>query len=651
MCRPVLISVLLLAAAPTLPAQQAWPEAGPLRALLTEQGIVDAYDALRGRLGQAGRLYRATRTPALTAALLADPLTAPTTVAALTDRIDAAARAETADLHALLVECARLADLEPPPADLGPDRSAALLARSEDFDERIELAVGLLGDAAMELETALAPLPVEQRTACAAAVLALCDAFVRNVYPTMDEAHAATLRQVLGIDRAAMLRAACHLVPLVDPAFWTPLRNAARSRPSVEAPDGVEGKVLAFRDTPFGKVVVGGFGHNRYDLDAALIVDFAGDDVYAARATRADLGQGLNVVVDLYGDDRYEAATDGHLAQGAALFGVSILADHRGDDRYEAGRIAQGAGVCGLGILLDTDGRDRYAADGYAQGAGLLGFGLLVDTAGDDVCQAAIYSQGFAGPLAVGLLVDGAGDDQRRAGERYPSSYGTAGEFMAMSQGAGIGMRTLTADRLHLAGGVGVLVDGAGDDRSEVGEFGFGIGYFLGTGIVRDRAGNDQVDASRYGIATGAHQAVSVVLDDGGDDRWTNPHTASIAGNWDHTASVLVDLRGDDLYQGAGITLGSATITSFAALIDGGGSDRYEAGGSGLALGTCGHEHDARNQTRCVALFVDEGAGRDVYERAGGEPAPADGLILVRRKEDGFEDRRVETGVGVFADR
>jgi hypothetical protein len=333
------------------------------------------------------------------------------------------------------------------------------------------------------------------------------------------------------------------------------------------------------------------------------------------------------------------------------VLGVSLLCDFAGDDRYTAGRLAQGAGFAGVGILWDRAGDDRYEADALGQGAGGFGCGLLLDSAGDDLCQARLDAQGFGWPRGVGLLADALGDDRRAASGGYPSTYGTAGEWSGNSQGAGFGFRTMDGVNPKLGGGYGVLLDGAGNDRSEVGEFGFGIGYFYGCGIVRDFGGDDQVDASRYGIATGAHNGIGIVFDDAGNDRYANPHTASIAGNWDLELSFFVDAQGDDQYHAEGIGLGGSTITSLAVFADLAGDDVYQLG-SDLGFGSCGHASDVERGSRSWAFFLDLGRGKDQYPSGSPlVPAPANDVECLRRREESSGEKRAVSGVGVFLDR
>jgi len=87
----------------------------------------------------------------------------------------------------------------------------------------------------------------------------------------------------------------------------------------------VEGEVLLVRDTPWGQVVIGGPGSNRYDLDGriALIIDVGGDDSYRGRiAAASNVEQGNRVVIDLAGQDLYDASPLG-LATGRLGGGFS----------------------------------------------------------------------------------------------------------------------------------------------------------------------------------------------------------------------------------------------------------------------------------------------------------------------------------------
>lgn len=641
-----LAALLLPLVSSSVPSQdEPWPGVERLPALVEAHSLTPCYENL---MEVFRRLLAATRAqgqlPAFTAAV-ADPWSVPGRALELTDRLAAAAR--TPDLAALYREVAAELGLEveaPEPAGL----------RAGSFLERMDAIVALLEAAAADVEAAFAE--VEDRRALLDASLALHERLVETVYVLEEEPHRRTWADVQRVDRAALLRAALRLAPLADRELLDELREAYRDdRP--ERPDrleGVEGRLLYARETRLGWVLVGSSQDNVYELPLAFVFDLGGDDVYAPQATSSDLDRPVNVVLDMKGADDYRGAR----GQGAGVAGVSLVVDVRGRDEYGEGRLVQGAGLLGVGTLVDLEGEDRYEGDVYAQGAGCFGVGLCLDVDGADHLRSYLYSQGFASPLSFGASIDVAGDDVRECRGRYGSSYGTKDEYNAFSQGAGVGLRVLDYETRKAAGGLGVLLDLEGDDRSTVGEFGHGVGYFAGVGIARDLEGDDVVRASRYGIATGAHYGVGVVLDDEGDDLWSNPYTASIAGNWDLTFSFFLDREGDDTYEAAGIGLGSATITSLACFVDGDGRDTYRMGGS-TCFGNAGHASDVARGSRSLGLFLDLGGDEDEYpDTSPLMPAPANGLECARRKTDTYTDgegeeaerRTAESGCGVFLD-
>src|SRR5687768_1428418 len=119
------------------------------------------------------------------------------------------------------------------------------------------------------------------------------------------------------------------------------LEATARFAQGLRAP-GLEFPPPQVRETPLGRVSIGGPGPDRHGPHAALIVDPGGDDVYE----RAPPHPGsVSVIVDLAGDDRYGGAD---FARGA----FSALIDFAGDDRYDM-RSGLGAAREGVSLLLD----------------------------------------------------------------------------------------------------------------------------------------------------------------------------------------------------------------------------------------------------------------------------------------------------------
>lgn len=124
--------------------------------------------------------------------------------------------------------------------------------------------------------------------------------------------------------------------------------------------------------------VEGGLGSNGGAFGALVrtvgfLFDGAGEDLYVGPEAEdgvnggADGLQALGTLVDVGGDDRYEAAGRGANG-GADAGGSGLLVDGAGDDVYRAGfrgsnggTWQQGGGsVNGTGLLWDGGGRDRY---------------------------------------------------------------------------------------------------------------------------------------------------------------------------------------------------------------------------------------------------------------------------------------------------
>lgn len=653
-----------LAVATALAPQQAEsrPATGPSRrpeiALARELASKHGLDANLGRFTAAAKHVversKGARFLTQTAELFDRPFALPDFADEVTLQLENAALAGLGSIQQISALGARLVNAVPPaeataePPASGPALDAGLAS--------IEL---LLADASLDVQRALAKLDGAEQTRLRNGLPSLFDHFVSNIYIHQSPALLELWKLVDRVDLAPMFRAAQRLAPLADTPFLNQLAAQLRKRVVPAAPvhiAGVKGTLLFARETPSGWILVGDTGPNAYDVAAALIIDLGGNDTYAAQSTRSDLGRPVNVVIDLAGDDVYQG--DGMFSQACGLLGLSILVDANGKDRYSAGRVAQGASAVGVGILIDRAGNDLYEGDAFVQGAGCFGMGCLADIAGDDVMNAKIDSMAFAWPRSAGFVVDGAGSDQRTATGGYGSSYGTPGEFAGQSLGAAFGFRFVAC------GGFAIFVDGGGDDITKVGEMGFGMGYYFGCGIVRDRGGNDKVYASRYGIAAAAHQALSAVIDDRGNDLWDNAHTASIAGNWDTTYSFFLDLQGNDVYRGAGISTGGATITSLAVFVDAAGVDRYETT-DGPSFGDAGHAEDAQRNTQSIAFFLDLGGGKDRYPANAHKPPLSNNSECVRRHmeaappkpaggsaaDGNLQPAPVESGVGLFLDR
>ncbi|MCP4691605.1 MAG: PDZ domain-containing protein, partial [Desulfobacterales bacterium] len=143
--------------------------------------------------------------------------------------------------------------------------------------------------------------------------------------------------------------------------------------------------------TPWGKLGLGSKQYDRWDdPNVKFIFDPGGDDFYAYGAAASSFKHPVSWVIDLGGDDAYQATSSP--GQGSGVFGVGVLWDRGGDDVYIGGRWTQGAGFMGVGILVDERGADAYTAVEFSQGAAMFGYGAAADGEGDDVWRAALYS-------------------------------------------------------------------------------------------------------------------------------------------------------------------------------------------------------------------------------------------------------------------
>jgi len=386
------------------------------------------------------------------------------------------------------------------------------------------------------------------------------------------------------LDRKSLQAAADALVAIADPQLLEQLGAIpARGQAAVE---GVSGTVTAKIDTPSGTIVIGGVDRNVYRLDKMsgvnVVIDQGGKDVYYDGSV--SLQRPVLIVIDLEGDDAYESKTPG--VQGAALLGVSMLLDVEGNDVYRAQDLAQGSCLAGIGILIDYAGNDAYVGLRRVQGQAVGGLGILIDHAGEDRYHAAMWGQGFGGPWGFGLLDDVDGKDHYYGGGLYLNSYindennPTPG-YEGWVQGVGAGLRAV-AD-----GGVGVILDGGGDDVYEYDYLSHGGGYWCGVGFARDFGGNDQRlgatrkayhggprtqrSYQRFSNGYGCHYALGFLFDDRGNDTY-NGTIMCLGFAWDCSVGYLFDFGGNDRYSG---TEGNGAQAGLGVIFDYDGDDVY----------------------------------------------------------------------------
>lgn len=346
----------------------------------------------------------------------------------------------------------------------------------------------------------------------------------------------------------------------------------------------------SFIETETGQILVGGEGDNVYDLDqltnVAMIVDLGGNDTY--REGAVGFARPVLIIVDVAGDDHYHGEKPG--IQGGAVGGISMLVDVAGNDTYKAQDVAQGACLAGVGILIDRAGDDTYRGMRRNQGSAMGGLGLLLDRAGNDSYHSALYAQGFGGPLGIGILDDLDGNDHYYAGGKWKDGYDDTPGYDGWSQGVGAGPRGIAN------GGVGVLLDGGGDDVYEADYFSHGGGYWFAVGIARDFGGNDKrlgatrlaYDGTereekiflRWGVCFQAHYGLGFLIDDSGDDEYGGD-IVGLGFSWDIGVAALLDFDGNDTYKLSNGARGEQA--ALGILYDRGGNDAYGGTSYGAA--------------------------------------------------------------------
>lgn len=365
-------------------------------------------------------------------------------------------------------------------------------------------------------------------------------------------------------------------------------------------------------ETRYGTIAMGSVDDDKYDRKHyLLILDPDGNDEYVNAAV-TDRKHPVSIVIDLRGDDQYHGVT----GPATGIAGYAWILDYRGDDSYVSDRIGLATGIFGEGLIMDCDGDDFYSGDIYAQGAGLFGVGILADLGGDDEYAAFQGSQGFGFVKGCGVLVDRTGDDVYAARDdtvRYPSAQ-TPEHNASLSQGMGFGIRADFTDGHSLAGGIGILVDGAGNDRYSCGVFGQGCGYWFGSGFLADIDGDDEYLGTWYAQGAGAHFAMGVLYDSSGNDRHVLTMSMGIGAGHDFTFGGLYDYEGDDYYEGGGLSMGAGNANGMGLFCDLAGDDEYRPrDGSNLGFATIASRGGLRDGMKCVGLFFD-GAGSDRYQ-------------------------------------
>ena len=366
--------------------------------------------------------------------------------------------------------------------------------------------------------------------------------------------------------------------------------------------DNVKGSFYYYSDEDGIRIAIGGKGKNYYKGKFNLIIDYGGDDVYELE-NKDIFGNNTNVIIDYSGNDSYTALDNYALASGVFSFG--FLLDMDGDDIYKGKNVTLGAGVCGLGILEDRSGNDIYYSNSFSIGAGAFGVGLVFDKTGNDIYTANTYSQGFGLTKGAGAIVDNSGNDSYLINSLSLDMGRYEDHFVSMCQGYGLGLRP------YYAGGVGLIIEGGGNDIYATDIFGQGGAYWYGLGAIVDKSGHDKYNSYQYGQGAGIHLAVGILKDYDGWDYYTSNGVSQGCGH-DYGVGILDDVKGYDNYSAYSLSQGAGNANGIGILIDRSGRDGYLNKEPGNTRGY----GNPRREYGSIGLLAD-GSGNDFYSVGG----------------------------------
>ena len=166
-----------------------------------------------------------------------------------------------------------------------------------------------------------------------------------------------------------------------------------------------------------------------------------------------------------------------------------------------------------------------------------------------------------------------------------------------------------------MAGGLGVLVDGEGDDEYRCGVFGQGVGYWFATGMLIDFDGHDQYHGPWYVQGAAVHHATAAFVDLKGNDDYTSTIGQNLGHAKDFSVGLFLDESGNDSYQASGNSIGTAIWNAIGLFCDAAGDDVYELlrkPDPDKRPKNFGHAEKISPNQWCAGLFIDV-AGKDTF--------------------------------------
>jgi hypothetical protein len=359
-------------------------------------------------------------------------------------------------------------------------------------------------------------------------------------------------------------------------------------------------EILFKRKTDFGEIIIAGNNDNRHiNLNAFILIDIEGDDDYKNSIVRTNLEQPVSLYFDFGGNDYYYSENNFDLC--SSIFGVSYLFNKSGNDKYIGKSHSIASTYFGISVLRDEAGNDFYEGTKYCIGAATFGIAILNDNAGNDIYQGGLYCQGFASVKGYGMIKEKSGNDYYLSGNTVIDSIRYQANSITMSQGFGFGIRP------YLPGGLGMIVEGGGNDTFKADIFGQGGSYWKAIGSIMNYSGDDHYVAHRYAQGAGIHLSIGLLYDEAGNDNYSSYSVSQGIGH-DLGYGMLYDKSGDDFYKNYHLGMGAGNANGIGILIDESGNDGYFGLGKTQGAGIFLHQR----QFGSIGIFIDA-SGNDNY--------------------------------------
>ncbi|MBS1518888.1 MAG: hypothetical protein JSS91_12430 [Bacteroidetes bacterium] len=363
----------------------------------------------------------------------------------------------------------------------------------------------------------------------------------------------------------------------------------------------VTGDFIFYYDKDNIRIAIGGSGKNSYTGHFDLIIDAGGDDQYDIfRSDNENIfRENFSCIIDLSGNDFYRSNQNFNLA--GSVFSSGFIFDAEGDDTYRGRNVSLGSAIFGTGILWDGKGNDIYQGDKFTEGSASFGCGILFDREGNDVYTGNSYSQGFGMTEGIGVISDKKGNDSYLIDARSLDIGRYEDHYVSMSQGYGLGLRP------YYAGGIGMILEGEGNDIYNTDIFGQGGAYWYGLGIISDLDGNDKYNSYQYAQGAGIHLAVGILNDRNGWDFYSSNGVSQGCGH-DYGFGLLYDENGNDNYSAYSLSQGAGNANGIGIFIDKTGRDGYLNKEPGNTRGY----GNSRREYGSLGIFIDA-SGDDFY--------------------------------------